>query len=171
FIAAGNFTYPRTGYIPYLIRGMECGEQLTLKQDKIYNSNVINGGLLKVFETRPLSEWHKLLGSDITKVIHPDFYAGSNFNNNVEIGKLVAALKKNSIVSVVAPSTHITLYHSKTDDFIPYKNAEALHAKWKNSTLIELSSAGHIDSGKEFILKFMGLWDLINLQETNTKCN
>ncbi|MEG2864703.1 MAG: lipase family protein [Mucinivorans sp.] len=162
FIAAGNFTYPRTGYIPYLFRGMEYGEQMTLNQDKIYNSSVINGGLLKIFDTKPLSEWHTLLGSDITKVLHPDFYAGSTFNNNLEIGKLVAALKKNSIVSVEAPSTHIKLYHSKTDDFVPYDNAQTLHAKWKNSTLIELSSVGHLASGKEFVLKFMGLWDLIN---------
>lgn len=163
FIAAGNFKYPRTGYIPYLIRGMEYGEQMTLKQDKIYNSSVINGGGLEMFETKPLSEWHKLLGSDITKVIHPDFYAGSTFNNNVEIGKFVAALKKNSIVSLnVVPSTHITLYHSKKDDFVPYENAETLHAKWKNSTLIELSSEGHINSGKEFTLRFMGVWGLVS---------
>lgn len=161
FIGAGNMPYPRTGYFPYLIRGMEYGEQMTLNSAHIYAPQVVNEGFLKVFETKPLSQWHALLGSDITQVIHPDFYAYPTFNGNAEIGKLVAALQKNSLLSAVSPSTPVTIYHSKTDDFVPFASAEAAHAKWKNSTIVELSSVGHGASGLEFMLRYMGLWGLI----------
>lgn len=164
FIGAGNMPYPRTGYLPYLIRGMEYGEGMTLDPAKIYAPRVLNEGLLTTFNTKPLSDWHELLGGDITQVIHSDFYAFAAlppFNGNAEIGKLVAALQKNSLLSVAAPSTPVTIYHSRTDDFVPFANAEAAHAKWKNSTLQELSSQGHFASGMEFMLKYMGLWELI----------
>lgn len=162
FIAAGNIPYPRTGYLPYLIRGMQYGEQMSLDPSKIYAPRVLNEGFLTVFESQPLSAWHEPLGQDLTQVMHPDFYVTPNYNNNSEIAKLVAALQKNSLLSVPAPNTEITIYHSRTDDFVPFANAEVAHAKWKNSTLVELSSTGHIASGLEFMLKYMGLWDLIN---------
>ena len=164
FVGAGNMPYPRTGYLPYLIRGMEYGEGMTLDPAKIYAPRVLNEGLLATFDTKPLSAWHTALGTDITQVIHSDFYAFAAlppFNGNAEIGKLVAALQKNSLLSVAAPSTPVTIYHSRTDDFVPFANAEAVHAKWGNSTLTELSSQGHLASGMEFMLKHMGFWELI----------
>lgn len=163
FIAAGSTPYPRTGYLPYIIRGMEYGEQTPLDANKIYAPRVLNEGLLTMFDTKPLSQWHPLLGTDITQVIHPDFYASPTFNSNTEIAKLSAMLQKNSLLSVTAPSTPITLYHSRLDDFVPFANAQTAHDKWKNSTLVELSSTGHFTSGMEFMLKYMGLWELINL--------
>lgn len=162
FVGAGNMPYPRTGYLPYLIRGMEYGEQLTLDPAKIYAPRVLTDGLLSVFNTKALSLWHNLLGKDITQIIHSDFYAYPTFNGNTEIVKLVAALQKNSLLSVTSPSTSVTIYHSKTDDFVPFANAEAAHAKWNNSKLVELSSTGHVASGVEFMLKYMGLWELIS---------
>lgn len=57
----------------------------------------------------------------------------------------------------------IVLYHSKTDDFVPYANVEAAHAKWEKSTIVELSSNGHVASGMEFMLKYMKIWDLIKM--------
>lgn len=118
---------------------MEYGEQITLDPTKIYPPYVVNEGLLVAFDTKPLSLWHDLLGKDITQVIHSDFYEPT-FNNNVEIGKLVAALKKNSLLSAKAPSTSVTIYHSRKDDFVPFVNAQEAHDKWSNSTLVELSS-------------------------------
>lgn len=162
FIGAGNMPYPRTGYLPYLIRGMEYGEQMMLNPAKIYAPCILSGNILTMFDTKSLSQWHTPLGMDITQVIHPDFYAFPTFNGNAEIGKLIAVLQKNSLLSVPAPSTSVTIYHSRTDDFVPFPNAEAAHAKWRNSELKELSSTGHFASGIEFMLKFMGLWDLIN---------
>lgn len=154
--------YPHTGYLPYLIRGMEYGEQMTLNPASIYASRVLSENFLTMFDTKSLSEWHTPLGLDITQVIHKDFYAYPTFNGNAEIVKLIAALQKNSLLSVPSPSTPVTIYHSRTDDFVPFPNAEAAHAKWKNSELKELSSTGHFASGIEFMLRFMGLWDLIN---------
>lgn len=161
FIAAGNLPYPRTGYLPYLIRGMEYGEQTTLNPAKIYAPRVLSENRLKMFDTKPLSEWHDLLGKDITQVIHADFYAYPTFGGNAEIGKLVAALQKNSLMSAKVPTSPVMLYHSRTDDFVPYANVEAIHAKWEKSTIVELSSPGHVLAGMEFMLKYMKLWDFI----------
>lgn len=161
FVGASNTVYPRTGYLPYLIRGMEYGEQMTLDPNKIYAPRVVGEGLLTVFETQRLSLWHDLLGTDIAQVIHSDFYL-PDFNNNAEIGQLVAALQKNSLLSVKAPSTPVTIYHSPNDNFIPFDNAQKAKDKWKNAKLVPLSSPDHITSGVEFMLKYMEVWELIN---------
>lgn len=162
FVGASNMPYDLTGYLPYLIRGMEYGEQLTLDPTKIYALRVQSGDFLTMFETTPLSSWHEPLGKNIMQVIHPDFYA-PNFNNNAEIGKLVAALQKNSLLSGKSPSTPVKIYHSRADDFVPFaNNAEKALEKWSNSTFVELTSTGHVVSGMEFMLTYMGLWDLLN---------
>ncbi|MEG1750123.1 MAG: lipase family protein [Tannerellaceae bacterium] len=157
FIAEGNTLYSRSGYSPYLIRGMEYGEQLVLDQSKIYAPRLLNEGILKQLDVQPLSAWHEILGQDLTQVIHPDFYA-PNFNGNKDIHKLMAALEKNSLITMDLPDVPITLYHSKMDDIIPYANAEAAHAKWKGSKLVVLTSKGHVRAGVEFMLRYLGFF-------------
>lgn len=162
FVASGMGGYPRMGYIPYIVRGLSYGEQITLDDTKIYSPALIEKGGIDMFNTKPLSEWHEPLGADITKIIHPDFVAFPTFNGNTDILKLFVAVEKNSLVKRDAAQTAVKLYHSQTDDFVPYSNATSAKSKWGNATLVDLSSQGHIPAGMEFMLRYMELWDMIN---------
>lgn len=154
--------YPRSGYLPYLIRGMAYGEGLTVSDENLYAPAVIEKGLNKLFSTRPLSEWHAALGTDITRVLHPDFFAAPDFNGNADVLAIVSALRKNSLVNAsTAPQATVSLYHSPLDDFVPYSNAVSTHALWTNSTLTDLSMPGHVMGGMEFMLRYMGLWEIV----------
>lgn len=155
-------TYPRSGYLPYLIRGMAYGEGLTVSDENLYAPAVIEEGLNKLFSTRPLSEWHAALGTDITRVLHPDFFAAPDFNGNADVLAIVSALRKNSLVNAsTAPQATVSLYHSLQDDFVPYSNVVSAHALWTNSTLTDLSMPGHVMGGMEFMLRYMGLWEIV----------
>lgn len=158
FLAGGMGNYPRMGYIPYIIRGLSYGEQIALDDAKIYSPALINAGGVEMFNSKPLSQWHALLGTDITQIIHPDFFAFPTFNGNADIMKLFAAVEKNSLVKRDATKTAVKLYHSRTDDFVPYSNAVAAKDKWGNATLTDLTSQGHVQAGMEFMLRYMGLW-------------
>lgn len=162
FLSNGMSDYPRMGYIPYIIRGMSYGEQITLDDAKVYSPALITKGLTGMFSTKPLSQWHEALGTDITQVIHPDFFAFPTFNGNTEIAKLLAAVEKNSLVKRDAPQTAVKLYHSRQDDFVPYSNATAAKAKWSNATLTDLTTPGHAQAGMEFMLRYMGLWEMFS---------
>lgn len=154
--------YPRSGYLPYLIRGMAYGEGLTVSDENLYAPAVIEEGLNKLFSTRPLSEWHAALGTDITQVLHPDFFAAPDFNGNADVLAIVSALCKNSLVNAsTAPQATVSLYHSLQDDFVPYSNVVSAHALWTNSTLTDLSMPGHVMGGMEFMLRYMGLWEIV----------
>lgn len=154
--------YPRSGYLPYLIRGMAYGEGLTVSDENLYAPAVIEEGLNKLFSTRPLSEWHAALGTDITQVLHPDFFAAPDFNGNADVQAIVSALRKNSLVNAsTAPQATVSLYHSPQDDFVPYSNVVSAHALWTNSTLTDLSMPGHVMGGMEFMLRYMGLWEIV----------
>lgn len=154
--------YPRSGYLPYLIRGMAYGEGLTVSDENLYAPAVIEEGLNKLFSTRPLSEWHAALGTDITRVLHPDFFAAPDFNGNADVQAIVSALRKNSLVNASAlPQATVNLYHSPSDDFVPYSNVVSAHALWTNSTLTDLSMPGHVMGGMEFMLRYMGLWEIV----------
>ena len=158
----GPMSYMHTGYAPYLIRGMVYGEQLTVSDENLYAPEVIDEGLNKMFSTRPLSEWHNALGNDITKVLHPDFFAAPDYNNNKDVLAVIEALRKNSLVNTsFQPQTPIMLYHSPKDDFVPYSNAVNAHNLWQSSTLVDLSMPSHVLGGVEFMLRYMGLWELI----------
>lgn len=158
----GSMSYMHTGYAPYLIRGMVYGEQLTVSDENLYAPEVIDEGLNEMFSTRPLSEWHNVLGNDITKVLHPDFFAAPDYNNNKDVMAVIEALRKNSLVNTsFQPQTPIMLYHSPKDDFVPYSNAVNAHNLWQSSTLVDLSMPSHVLGGVEFMLRYMGLWELI----------
>lgn len=158
----GSMSYMPTGYAPYLIRGMVYGEQLTVSDENLYAPEVIDEGLNEMFSTRPLSEWHNVLGNDITKVLHPDFFAAPDYNNNKDVMAVIEALRKNSLVNTsFQPQTPIMLYHSPKDDFVPYSNAVNAHNLWQSSTLVDLSMPSHVLGGVEFMLRYMGLWELI----------
>lgn len=155
-------TYPRSGYLPYLIRGMAYGEGLTVSDENLYAPAVIEEGLNKLFSTRPLSEWHAALGTDITRVLHPDFFAAPDFNGNADVLAIVSALRKNSLVNAsTSPQATVNFYHSPQDDFVPYCNVVSAHALWTNSTLTDLSMPGHVMGGMEFMLRYMGLWEIV----------
>lgn len=155
-------TYPRSGYLPYLIRGMAYGEGLTVSDENLYAPAVIEEGLNKLFSICPLSEWHAALGTDITRVLHPDFFAAPDFNGNADVLAIVSALRKNSLVNAsTAPQATVSLYHSPQDDFVPYSNVVSAHALWTNSTLTDLSMPGHVMGGMEFMLRYMGLWEIV----------
>ena len=154
--------YERTGYAPYLIRGMVYGEQLEVSDENLYAPEVIEQGLNEMFSTRPLFEWHEALGTDITQVIHPDFFAAPTFNGNADVIAVIEALRKNSLInSSIEPQVPVYLYHSPQDDFVPYSNAVNAHQHWTTSTLTDLSMPGHVLGGVEFMLRYMGLWELV----------
>lgn len=154
--------YARTGYLPYLIRGMVYGENLQVSDENLYAPVVIEKGLNKMFSTRPLSEWHEAFGIDITQVIHPDFFDTPIFNGNADVIAVINALRKNSLINTsVQPKAQIYMYHSPLDDFVPYSNAVNAHKMWSSSTLTDLSMPGHVLGGIEFMLRYMGLWEVV----------
>lgn len=157
---ADAVTFTDSGYLPYIIRGMTYGEQLSLSDANLYAPGLISSGVTKMFSTSPLSEWHTALGTDLTRILHPDFFV-SGFNGNADIQALMSALKANSPVNVTAPTTAVTFYHSRMDDFVPYSNTEAMHVHCPNSKLVELTLAGHSQAGMEFMLRCMGVWGLL----------
>ena len=109
-------SYSRTGYAPYLIRGMAYGERLDLSDSHLYAPEVIANGLNEMFSTRPLSEWHKALGDDITRVLHPDFFAASTYNGNADVLAIIQALRYNSLMNVsVKTKATVNLYLVPTE--------------------------------------------------------
>ena len=128
----------------------------------LYAPEVIANGLNEMFSTRPLSEWHKALGDDIIRVLHPDFFAAPTYNGNVDVLAIIQALRDNSLLNAsVKPQAPILLYHVPTDEQVPYVNATTALEAWPGSTLTNLEMPTHAVGGAEFFLRYMGLWELI----------
>ena len=155
-------SYSRTGYAPYLIRGMAYGERLDLSDSHLYAPEVIANGLNEMFSTRPLSEWHKALGDDITRVLHPDFFAAPTYNGNADVLAIIQALRDNSLLNAsVKPQAPIHLYHVPTDEQVPYVNATTALEAWPGSTLSNREMTTQAVGGGECFLRYMGLWEFI----------
>ncbi|MCI1733892.1 MAG: hypothetical protein LKM33_06040 [Bacteroidales bacterium] len=162
FMSQAGTSYAHMGYIPFLIRGICYGEQLTLDDSKVYAQRMISQGLVNIFSTKQLSEWHSLLGTDITKVLNADAFAYPTFNGNTEFLKLYQAFKKNSLINYPVSQTAFYVYHTRTDDYVPYVNATSAVSHWPTAHYVELTSTGHFNGGVEFYLRYMGLWNLIS---------
>lgn len=153
--------YSKAGFIPFVLRGLVFGDRLKVSPSNVYSQEVITNGYDKKFDSTQLSSWHVMLGGDIHKIIHPDFFAAPNYNGNKDVKTIMASMESNSIMNSQAPSSvsKLHLYHSPTDDTVPYANSVALSEKW-GCDLKDLSvKENHLNAGIEFILRYMGLWE------------
>ncbi len=160
FTSSPDQTFSRNGYIPFIIRGLNYGEHLGLNYHNMYAQRIFDNGYDKLFDNTQVSKLHGILGDTISKVIHPDFYAASSeYNGNEDIKRFFVALEKNSLIET-APQTPVKLFHCPGDDIVPYECSVLAKDAWPNSTLTDLTFSNHILSGAEFILTYMGWWDM-----------
>ena len=161
----------KPGHVPFAIRGIAYGDNLSLNNSNIYNSSLLTSiDLDNMFTTKQLSEWHSLLnynGGEILRmsdILHPDFFV-DGYNSNTDIIALTNALKANSVVSQSRPANYakIKLYHSETDDTVPYSCSEALREKWAGMGEVNTLTVqnNHVNAGIEFMLTYSGLTSLI----------
>lgn len=154
--------YSQMQFIALMLRGIAYGENLNIDFGNVFTKELMSAGIINVMATQPFSTWNTLLGTDVSKVLNTDFLAYPLCNGNTDAQKMYNALMKNSLVNCTAPQTPFTLYHCKTDTYIPYENAVSAAAAWPNATLVTLDADGHMNGAVEFMLRVFGVWNLIN---------
>lgn len=164
FFMNNDNLYGRTGFVPYTFRGICYGENITVDYSKIYNPSLMEKvNLENVFSTKQLDEWHSILGSDMKAVLHPDFFK-DNYGGNKEIIRLAEAIESNSVIKYGEPRNvaKIRLYHSKTDDTVPYVCSEHLQEAWPGLSEINVlkTDHNHAKGGIEFLLYYCGMESL-----------
>lgn len=159
--------YEDSGYIPYSFRGIAYGEGLTLDDTMLYAStDKYQASELEstLFSKQMVSKWHPYLGTDVTKILHPDFFR-ENYGDNPEILRLREAMISNSIVSQKAPSpemvSKIHVLHDKGDKIVPYECSLSLVNAWHCSEVEELDAKNHTEGAAQFMLKYCGLDEII----------
>lgn len=166
YFKAGGNAYGKSGFVPFTFRGICYGDRLNLDWRNLYNPVLVgNLDLESVFSSYQLSGWHGILGSDIAAVLNPDFYM-ADYNGNADILAMVSALRSNSVTSRPQPRNvgKIRLYHSRTDDTVPFACSEALTAAWPGlSAVNELNTQNdHGKAGVEFMLIYCGMGDFVS---------
>ena len=168
---AYNTSYSRSCYIPYAMRGLAYGERLDIDWDNVYSANVGGSGKggnqleADLFSKTQVSTWTDVIGTDVTNILNPDFYG----DGNADIQALMDAASANSVTSCDAPSTtmksKIKLYHSKTDDTVPFVCSTKLQEAWGLDGVTELTPSDHVEAGVDFLLAFCGVDKLMSLFE------
>lgn len=156
----------KTGYVPFTLRGICYGENLQLDKNDLYNSSLLSTlNVDFMFSNYQLSEWHERLGSDMTAILHPDFYV-DGYNGNTTILSLIQALDRNSLINQAQPAnvSKVKLYHSATDDTVPFACSEALKKAWPGLGSINVleTQNNHLKGGIEFMLYYAGLGSFIS---------
>ncbi len=167
FFVNNDSLYGRTGFVPYTFRGICYGENISVDYSKIYNPSLMEKvDLENVFSTKQLDEWHSILGGDMKAVLHPDFFK-ENYGGNSDILRLLEAIENNSVVKKGEPRNvaKIKLYHSKTDDTVPFVCSENLRKAWPGLQEINVLNAqsNHAKGGVEFLLYYCGLGNVASL--------
>lgn len=165
---AHNTSYSRSCYIPYAIRGLAYGERLNINWDNVYSSDV--GGRGKggnqledeLFSKTQVSTWTEVIGTDVTKILSPDYYG----DGNDDIRALKNAAFANSVTNCTAPDStmksKIKLFHSPWDDTVPFVCSTRLQEAWGLSDEItELTPSDHVEAGVDFLLAFCGIDKLL----------
>ncbi|MCQ2118407.1 MAG: hypothetical protein MJY84_00625 [Bacteroidales bacterium] len=166
---AQSQSYSRSCYIPYAMRGLAYGESLDIDWDNVYNADVGGSGKggnqleAELFSKTQVSTWTEVIGTDVTRILNPDFYG----DGNDDIRSLKEAALANSVTSCTAPSasmkSRIKLYHSPSDDTVPFVCSTKLQEAWGLDEVTELTPGDHVEAGVDFLLAFCGLDKLMDL--------
>lgn len=155
--------YHFMGYVPYMLRGIIYGEQLDVDIHNVYAPEVFVSGMDVKFNTTMLTGWHKPLGTDVRKVLHPDFFSGEPSS---DAKKVMDAVDKNSIVncgSPVNPSV-VTFYHQANDEQVACQCSEEASRKWGcKMEYLTLVDNMHFLGALEFYFKYLGddVWESV----------
>ncbi len=165
FASGDKLFYTRSGYVPYVIRGLAWGDQLKIEPANVYAPEVISSGMADKFSTTMLSTWHSRLGGDVNKVLNADFFAAApSYNGNKDVAAVMASLESNSLINrKVEHPEKIVLYHSKTDEQVPYACSKNAGARWGCGLLDLETQNNHTQAGVEFYLIYLGYWDLFKM--------
>ena len=159
-------SYDKTGFVPFAFRGICYGEGIHPDYSSIYHPDLVGRvDLEELFSTTQMNSWHSVLGHDIKKIIHPDFYK-EDYGGNEEIWTLVNALAKNSLIYCDTPRNvgKVTLYHSQTDDTVPPASSAILQKNWGCSDVVDLKiQNNHMMAGIEFMLRYCGMDQILDL--------
>ena len=155
--------YYNSGFIPYLIRGLSYADHLSLSNSRVYAPELLEMDPETIFSTTQVKSWHHVLGHDVRKILHADFFASPSFNGNPDVLALMASLNANSVINGPVPAdvSKVHLYHSPTDNIVPYECSVNASAVWGcDLTDLEVKD-DHLMAGAEFLLRYMRLWDLL----------
>lgn len=149
---AGNL---RVEFLMYAIRGLDYGDKLNLDFHNIYAPEVFTSGAFDRLGKTQVNSWDNLVGRNLRKVLHPDFFV-EGFNNNPDILKLMTSIKRNSTINYNgAYKKNIVLYHAKGDDTVPYACSSNAKNVWGCTLENEYDFSGHDDSCIEFYVKYI----------------
>ena len=166
-----NESYSRSCYIPYAFRGLAYGEGLDIDWDNVYNASIGGSGKggnqleAELFSKTQVSTWTDVIGTDVKKILSPDFYAEGR-NGNRDIISLENAAMANSVTNCTAPDAamkaKIKLYHSPLDDTVPFGCSTSLQEAWGLDEINELAPSDHVQAGVDFLLTFCGISSFID---------
>jgi pimeloyl-ACP methyl ester carboxylesterase len=89
---------------------------------------------------------------NMREVFHEDFFAPDPTSQNSELAKLFDAFQKNDLVPRYHPQHRVQLFHTPTDEIIPYQiSVDAVNSD-PNYTLSNLSSKDHLTGCLEFYI-------------------
>lgn len=154
--------YPYMEFLPFFFRGMEYAERLGLNFRNIYAQQVFDSGTFDSFDNTQIGSWHRSLGKDPTKVLHPDFFV-TGYNSNPDILKIRTSAQRNSVIYTKPKNaSKIKIYQSKNDAVVDYSIAQDAKNRW-NCSLTELEKPSHVSAGVEFLGLYLapGIWELV----------
>lgn len=172
FIKNPETPFRRTGFIAYLIRGLVYGDRLDVDFHNVFNEYVFTSGAFDKFSTLGVDDWSGILGTDIRNLLHADFFAADNdYNGNEDVKKVIESVNRNSVINYnLKNASHVTLYHSPSDDTVLYDCSKNASAKW-GCPLVNLDSKAHDDAGIEFFCRYfdtiwvgiipINVWDVV----------
>lgn len=142
--------YSKMGYTLLLLKSMDVCYNLNLDYTKIFKEDYVD--CIELLDNHTLNETSALLEGDLRTIFHDDFFA-ENYNNNTEFAKLTSAFEKNNLIEGFQPKNHIILYHSITDEIVPYINQILAANSYTNCTAEILKATNHIEGGFEFYIR------------------
>ncbi len=138
-------------FIPYLLLGLEAGENKALDLSKIFNSPY-DSRIRSLFDGNyDLQQINSNLSYSIKILLKQSFLESFNSGGEAELQNL---LNENS-VDDWSPANPIILYHSTGDEIVPYSISEKTYHKFKqkgsNNVVLELLKNNSISHEAAFL--------------------
>lgn len=149
-------------FIPYILLGMEAGENIRFDLSKIFNSPY-DSRIRGLFDgNSDLLQINSKLSYIIKVLMNQSFLDSFNSDGEIEVKNL---LKKNS-VDDWSPKNPVFLFHSTGDEIVPYTISEKTYEKFRqnrnNNTTLKLlkdNKVSHVIAFEIWVIYSMNLFN------------
>ncbi len=149
----GKTGYNKMAFVLLILRSMDKSYGLHTDWSHIFKPDYVHA--IDFLECMTFQQINDTLGKDIRHILQDGFFQQDTNLYTEDMRRLYRALDRNDLIKYYEPRHKVRLFHSPTDEIVPFANSRKAAETHSAYELLLLSASTHRQAAAEFYLYLM----------------